>query len=65
MVMSESFPHENSIGLTRRFCGKFSMQVNKVVNEMIYKTINSKTILFDDMAKSYVDLNKRVDTHIM
>jgi hypothetical protein len=32
---------------------------------MVSKTINSKTILFTDMAKSYVDLNKIVDTHIM
>jgi hypothetical protein len=70
MVMAESFPLENNQGFTSKFCGKFSMQVNKselkeAVNEMVSKTINSKTILFTDMAKSYVDLNKIVDTHIM
>jgi hypothetical protein len=46
------------------------MQVNKrkfkeAMNEMVSKTINSKTILFTYMAKSYGDLNKIVDTHIM
>ena len=70
MVMAESFPLENNKGITSKFCGQFSMQVNKselkdAVNEMVSKTINSKTILFTDMAKSYVDLNKIVDTHIM
>tara|TARA_B110000116_G_C16659290_1_gene500964 strand:+ start:77 stop:967 length:891 start_codon:yes stop_codon:yes gene_type:complete len=70
IVMAESFPLENNKGLVSRFCGQFSMQVNKsefkqAVNEMVSKTINSKTILFTDMAKSYVDLNKIVDTHIM
>lgn len=70
MVMAESFPLENHKGLASRFCGQFSMQVNKselkeAVNEMVSKTINSKTILFTDMAKSYVDLNKIVETHIM
>tara|TARA_B110000967_G_scaffold169252_1_gene178612 strand:+ start:1254 stop:1424 length:171 start_codon:yes stop_codon:yes gene_type:complete len=56
MVMAESFLLGNNEGLSSRFCGNFSMQANKSelkesVYEMVSKTINSKTILFTDMAK--------------
>jgi hypothetical protein len=70
MVMAESVPLEDlKTGKKSRYCRFFKMKVLKKgdahsVNGTVQESIDEKTLVFSDKAKSYVDIAQFVEGHV-
>lgn len=70
-VMAESVPLENiETGVVSKQCRYFKMKVLAnhtagAINKTIAENIENKSIIFSDKSKSYVDIEKFVEAHLM
>ena len=69
-VMAESTPLEDlETGKKSKSCRYYKMKVlpnqkKEGINEVVKQSIDSQSIVFSDKSKSYVDIEKFVETHI-
>lgn len=68
LVVAESTPLEDEIGIQTKHCGYYKMKVMEThlaeeLNEAITEMVDEKSIVFSDKSTSYVDLKDIVEGH--